>query len=383
MLFVPKFVIVDIGFNPHGHGPSFNQKLAEALALRGWSCEAWIPRNREVAATEQLVYRACLPELPRPGSVRAMARYGLSLWRSLAVIRTDARILSWPIANVFYVLIASLASPFLGLGKTQILAVNFAPRTTFSAYYVVEQVSLAWLRLAIFFGLPLKIYTTMDSIDHALRALGCPTHGLLVSYAHQGGSRTAPPDGPTRFCYLGRGCDSKGLGWLLETLYHLRPLLASGQMTWAIQAVLVSRDETLSAQQLERFRQDPLPNVELLESYLTEEEYVQQLDQCHYVVTPYDPAVYRELFSGVVTEALAAGRPVITTDGTWASQNVLARGCGLSSPFGDCEAFAKVLGQALEVRSELCKKAWDLRGSWSSEHSYDAFVSTLLSSATP
>ncbi len=378
---LPKFVIVDIGFNPLGHGPSFNQRLAESLGRLGWSCEVWIPRNQTGLSQGPLVYRSFLPELPKPGSVSAMARYGFLLWRSLVLSGTDARVLKWPIANVFFALIASLASPFVG-NASQVVVVNFAPRTTFSLYFLVERVGLLWLRLATFLGLPVKLYATTDSIDKALRSLGCATQGLLTSYAHQAGRGPAPSEGQVRFCYLGRGCDSKGLGWLLETLYQMRPILASGKMKWSIQAVLFSEGEILSAQQLKRFRQDPLPNVELLESYLSEEQYIVQLDQCHYVVAPYDPAVYREVFSGVVTEALAAGRPVITTEGTWAAQTVLARCCGLACSFGDCEDLARVLEQALEVRPEFVKNAWDQRESWTSEHSYQAFLSTLLSSLT-
>lgn len=311
-----------------------------------------------------------------------MARYGFLLWRSLVLSGTDARILKWPIANVFLALIASLASPFLGRKASQVVVVNFAPRIGFSLYSLVERVGLLWLRLATSLGLPVKLYATTEAIDQALRSLGCPTHGLLSSYAHQAGRSPAPPEGPVRFCYLGRGCDSKGLGWLLETLYQMRSILAGGKMKWSIQAVLFSEDETLSAQQLERFRQDPLPSVELLESYLTEEQYIVQLDQCHYVVAPYDSAVYRDVFSGVVTEALAAGRPVITTEGTWAAQTVLGRGCGLTCSFGDCAGLARVLEQALEVCPELVKNAWEQRESWTSEHSYQAFLSTLLSGVT-
>ena len=225
-------MIVDIGFNPLGHGPSFNQRLAESLSRLGWICEVWIPRNQRGPSQGPLVYRSCLPDLAKPGSVSAMARYGFLLWRSLVLSGTDARILKWPIANVFLALIASLASPFLGRKASQVVVVNFAPRIGFSLYSLVERVGLLWLRLATSLG---------------LRSLGCPTHGLLSSYAHQAGRSPAPPEGPVRFCYLGRGCDSKGLGWLLETLYQMRSILAGGKMKWSIQAVLFSEDETLSA----------------------------------------------------------------------------------------------------------------------------------------
>ena len=61
-----------------------------------------------------------------------------------------------------------------------------------------------------------------------------------------------------------------------------------------------------------------IQQVELIqENFEDKNSYYSQFCRAHFILMPYDPAIYAFRTSGVFIEALGLGRPVITTDGTW------------------------------------------------------------------
>ena len=59
--------------------------------------------------------------------------------------------------------------------------------------------------------------------------------------------------------------------------------------------------------------------VKILEHPLESEAYANEINNADAIILPYDPIRYKERSSGIFVEAAAAGKPVITTAGSWMS----------------------------------------------------------------
>lgn len=59
--------------------------------------------------------------------------------------------------------------------------------------------------------------------------------------------------------------------------------------------------------------------VKILEHPLESEAYANEINNADAIILPYDPIRYEERSSGIFVEAAAAGKPVITTAGSWMS----------------------------------------------------------------
>lgn len=68
--------------------------------------------------------------------------------------------------------------------------------------------------------------------------------------------------------------------------------------------------------------------VELVSKPLSEAGYARLLAESDILVLPYDGETYRSQTSGVLAEALALGRPVVVTEGTWMAAQVSSSGGG-------------------------------------------------------
>ena len=66
--------------------------------------------------------------------------------------------------------------------------------------------------------------------------------------------------------------------------------------------------------------------MQVIDSHLGDSEYFELIRNCDVVAVPYHLDVYRDRTSGILCEALAAGKPVITTVDSWMSTQF--EGCG-------------------------------------------------------
>jgi glycosyltransferase involved in cell wall biosynthesis len=119
--------------------------------------------------------------------------------------------------------------------------------------------------------------------------------------------------------------------------------------------------------------------VELIRTNFKDKDaYFDQFCRAHFVLLPYDPAIYAHRTSGVFIEALGIGRPVITTCGTW-----MAHQLGKWSAAGLTMASysASALYDCLEVaRHTVIQRSWKshLHHEIISSNTAFAFCSALI-----
>lgn len=118
-------------------------------------------------------------------------------------------------------------------------------------------------------------------------------------------------------------------------------------------------------------------NVRLIKGVLPRNDYARLLMQSDVVLLPYSKEVYLSRTSGPFTEALAAAKPVIVTDGTWMSDQLRSYGSGLRVIDRDAESLMEAMIQAVGQYKNLHAKAQHERSRWLSFHNSERFFDML------
>ncbi len=122
----------------------------------------------------------------------------------------------------------------------------------------------------------------------------------------------------------------------------------------------------------------PMSGVEWLPVALSDEEYSRRLVQADVILLPYHLDQYSKRTSGIFCEARVAGKPVITTRGSWAGDRVQREGGGWLVEERDADTLTKVL-QTLSLgftsrSSEALKLSFHAR----EEFHCDSFMRGML-----
>lgn len=185
---------------------------------------------------------------------------------------------------------------------------------------------------------------------------------------------------PIHIVYLGDARREKGYHFLPEIVDSLwKDYIATNKIKFTIQSNLsVSGGEIgiLTARlELENYPED---KVKLIKHPLKDDSYYQLLADADLLIIPYDNQSYRYRTSGVFTEALAAGKPVIVPANTWLAKQV-------------DESRAKVYFSSKEIKANVVEivknldkytqSAQEFSKGWQQKHSPDALINCLLTKA--
>jgi glycosyltransferase involved in cell wall biosynthesis len=186
-----------------------------------------------------------------------------------------------------------------------------------------------------------------------------------------------PADGPPWVVVLGGARREKGS-------HRLRAIAAASRRRVPVRFRLQVANETLSAEdlaELERAAHDP--GVEVLRGPLGQEDYARALQRSDLLLTPYERRPYRQRPSGVMSEAILCGLPVVAPRGTWMAEQIesgRAAGVvygetGAELPGdGEVEAAAEAVARAVAELASLAARARPLAAAWRRTHSLAPFL---------
>jgi glycosyltransferase involved in cell wall biosynthesis len=125
-----------------------------------------------------------------------------------------------------------------------------------------------------------------------------------------------------------------------------------------------------------------LKDVRLLEGVLSSEDYAAWTGRTDVILLPHDPVIFGIRASGIFTESVAAGRPVVASRGTFAGTSVEKNQVeGEVFAPHTSEALAAALGRLIP-RLPACKaRAAERAKVFARGHSPDAYVDVLLAHA--
>lgn len=188
------------------------------------------------------------------------------------------------------------------------------------------------------------------------------------------GATTVTTSGRARVVFLGGARSEKGFPLLAEATMDLANL----GVELAVQCNLDPGD-TDAAKALARLGQQESPYVRLFTEPLTSVAYSELLASADIVLLPYRKEDYRLKPSGILVEALAAGKPVVVTAGTWLAEQVIKSKTGVIFEDGSVSGLIQAIREIVSSLDQYRQRAIEYRIEWLRFHNADRFVEKLLS----
>ncbi|QAY94861.1 hypothetical protein CWB41_03145 [Methylovirgula ligni] len=182
------------------------------------------------------------------------------------------------------------------------------------------------------------------------------------------------PQGRVRLGFFGYSKSEKGFHLLPGAIEICRARNLPVDFIVQIQHSNWERETVEAEQKLRR-----LSGIELVEGIMDSAEYAQRTNAVDVTLLPYDPGRFGQRGSGLYTEAVAAGRPVIAARGIYAATEIesgVAEG-EIFAPYTS-EALADAIERLLPHLAESQSKAAQGAPDFASRHSGAAYVDVIL-----
>ena len=158
----------------------------------------------------------------------------------------------------------------------------------------------------------------------------------------------------------------------------LESYLKTGKVRFIVQATIhedePSRILRSALKELEEYSSD---HVELVgrEGFMAPAEYYDLLANSDVVLCPYGVSAYRARSSGIVAEAIMAGKPTVVPAGTWLAAQQWP---GSGETFTDETSLAEAVRSVFDNYPEYRERAQSARSRWQQFHSPAHLVNCLL-----
>ncbi|MEM8780686.1 MAG: glycosyltransferase, partial [Cyanobacteria bacterium P01_G01_bin.49] len=185
-------------------------------------------------------------------------------------------------------------------------------------------------------------------------------------------------DKPIHIVYLGDARPEKGYYHLPDVVQSLwSDYIQPGKIKFTIQSNFsIEGGEGLIPQARLALEQYPQQKVTLIKQAMSAEDYYQLLAEADILILPYAPHSYRFRTSGVLTEALAADKPVVVPENSWLGRQVdLSRASIYKNPDDIPQAVIRII----ENLSQFSEAAKQFSRTWREQNSPDNLIKVLLS----
>ncbi|MDD3370307.1 MAG: glycosyltransferase, partial [Alphaproteobacteria bacterium] len=184
------------------------------------------------------------------------------------------------------------------------------------------------------------------------------------------------PDAPINIVYSGDARLEKGYQYLSDIVSGLwKPYVANGRVRFSFQSNFnVPGGEPGIADtrnQLSSYGED---KGRLFCNPMSDGDYYRNIGSADLVLIPYDRVSYGARSSGVLAEALAAGKPVVVPSGTWMADQIDGS-CG--RVFDSPEDFCAAVRDAVDHFDELAEGAQKKKDEWRKKHNPEELVAHL------
>jgi glycosyltransferase involved in cell wall biosynthesis len=182
---------------------------------------------------------------------------------------------------------------------------------------------------------------------------------------------------PVRVSYLGFSNGlNKGFYNFGPLFSRLRPYLESGRIVAEVQGNISTREWLHVQTSLRRLRE--MSHVTLHEQPLSTDEYYGLLNRADVVVLPYTTETYHSQTSGVFSEAVAHGKPVIVPRGTWMARQLKEHASGVTFIPKDLQSLYEAVMEAVDRYPELSELAASRAPQWRTRHCVASYLNTIF-----
>jgi glycosyltransferase involved in cell wall biosynthesis len=117
------------------------------------------------------------------------------------------------------------------------------------------------------------------------------------------------------------------------------------------------------------------PRVSVIREAMTLPDYYSAVNSTDISLFPYEVVPYRKRTSGVFAEAVAYGKPVVVTPGTWMAEQIEAgRAAGVISENLQPDSIARAIARCVADLDALRRSAQTLNAEWRRTVCLSAFV---------
>ncbi|OEO29661.1 hypothetical protein VW23_001860 [Devosia insulae DS-56] len=189
-----------------------------------------------------------------------------------------------------------------------------------------------------------------------------------------------PARPPLRLVYLGNARTEKGFHLLAAAMDELREThLSTGRIQLIAQAnAPQSLDQELIVNARRRLSSYSSEEVQLIDAQLSIAEFQALLFSADIVLLPYDARLYRRRSSGILVQAMVAGKPVVVPADSWLAAEA---GPAVSSQFSPAVPLSAAIAEAVETFAERSAMARHGAAEARAKHSADALVAQLIEAA--
>ncbi len=231
----------------------------------------------------------------------------------------------------------------------------------------------------------LGIATDSESLSKAYGNItGLPVTTLPIPHTHGRETTTtgavAKKKEPLRIVSLGPARIDKGIDVLANTIPLLENEMRTGKVEFVVQCTITKTSPELetAVKKLDELQKRFGDALELKNLSLSSSEYYELMHSAHAAILPYRTAYYAARTSGIMTELIAAGIPVIVTNGTWLAEQSEKHGAGILFKDGDAHDLARAVRLLIENYSQLSSQAEQKRIAWQEFHNADRLLDILL-----
>lgn len=182
--------------------------------------------------------------------------------------------------------------------------------------------------------------------------------------------------GPLRLTYVGDARVEKGFDRLPDLMRELGGTLIDGRTAKLIAQsnAAMSLEDHVIARARNALKRYPTAQVELITRALAVEEFNALLFNADVIILPYDANSYRNRSSGILVQAIAAGKPVVTPADTWLSVTAPAEA---SVHFQTPDQLSQAVAEAITSFDRLSAAALCSAPGWQAFHSGSNLVRIL------
>jgi glycosyltransferase involved in cell wall biosynthesis len=193
-------------------------------------------------------------------------------------------------------------------------------------------------------------------------------------------ARSSAEQKTIRIIHLGWARIEKGIDVIADAIPLLDAELASKKIEFVIQCnINISSAELEAAiRRLEQLTRTYPEGLRLIKQPMNSDAYYSELRNADAVILPYRKAFYAARTSGIMTECIAAGKPVIVTEETWLGYQAQKSAARILVKDGDAQDVAQAIRTLVENYRQLSAEAEQKRIAWQEFHNADRLLDILL-----
>jgi glycosyltransferase involved in cell wall biosynthesis len=393
---VVKVSIIDDAFTGWtGHNAAYDLSICSELSKRSIVCQVFahcgvrtsgLATHPNVLPTfKQNTHTASFEIKSAPAVVNRILRLAVLNYRHFVDLRKKV---SSRVTDGDVILVA-IESRYTSFAYGLWLFTLFLKRITLTCVFVLHNIPSNIIRWEILFvrTLAIRHRTVLAAHTNAIAELCENTTGqacyvLPLPFNSDRAHRVPAPvlrEEGILFVYLGIASFAKGFDIIVDAIEGIAGMLADGKIKLEIQCNLREENERITAAHEALVgRLQAIRGIHLISGPLSSVEYGAEMDNADVILIPNRSEFYRHALSGVFTESLSRGKPVIVAEDTYMAKELKRHGAGVTFRSGSATSLTNAIANATTNIETLRQKALAAREAWSKRHNPERFVDALL-----